>query len=192
MDFAYPARARDVCLWTGAGISADPPADLPLGDTLTREAIRTLCGSHVRDAFEDEFRRAAMEDNSGRRKAMPRLEGVLEHTFRVAGNDALRPLEVLETGSYNDLHLALAEHLARGGAHITVNLDPCIENAARRPRSWDRGADPCAWIDQSRGSRRARREVRAARIRTWCGAPTRGPVRISKSGSARVRGLQRA
>lgn len=130
MDFAYPARARDFCLWTGAGISADPPAGLPLGDTLTREAIRTLCGSRVRDAVEDEFRRAGMDDNSGRRKTMPRLEWVLEHAFRVAGNDALRVLDTLETGSYNDLHVTLAEHLAHGGAHITVNLDPCIENAA--------------------------------------------------------------
>jgi hypothetical protein len=131
VDFAYSARARDVCLWSGAGVSADPPADLPLGDTLTREAIRTLCASRVRDAVEDEFRRAGMEDSSGRRKTMPRLEWVLEHAFRVAGDDALRALDSLKTGSYNELHVTLAEHLAQGGAHITVNLDSCIENAAR-------------------------------------------------------------
>jgi len=130
VDFTYPARARNVCLWTGAGVSTDAPAGLPLGDTLTREAIRTLCGSRVRNAVEDEFRRAAMEDSSGRLKTMPRLEWVLEHAFRVAGNDALRALDPLATGRYNDLHLMFAEHLAHGGPHITVNLDACIENAA--------------------------------------------------------------
>src|SRR5207302_6333560 len=119
---AYPVRARVIGRWTGAGVSADAPAGLPIGDTHTRDAIRTLCGSHVRDAVEDEFRRAAMEDSSGRPKTMPRLEWVLEHAFRVVGNDALRALDPLATASYNDLHLTFAEHLACGGTHITVNL----------------------------------------------------------------------
>jgi hypothetical protein len=88
----------------------------------------------VRDEVEDEFRRADMHDNSGRRKELPRLEWVLEHAYRVAGQDALGVLDALATPIYNDLHLTLAEHLADGGAHITVNLDACVQNAAAANR----------------------------------------------------------
>ena len=72
-----------------------------------------------------------MEDSSGRRKTLPRLEWVLEHAYRVAGPDALLPLAPLRTSRFNDLHVTFAHHLAEEGRHITVNLDPCIENAAR-------------------------------------------------------------
>lgn len=118
-----------ICVWTGAGVSTDAPAALPLGDSLTRAVIRSLCGSHALSAVETELARAAMEDSSGRPKSLPRLEWVLEHAHRVVGNDALRPLKVLASPDFNDLHVTFAHHLAEGGDHITVNLDPCIENA---------------------------------------------------------------
>jgi hypothetical protein len=86
-------------VWTGAGVSADAPAVLPLGDVVTRGVIRSLCGSSVFEAVEEEFRKAGIEDASGRVKTLPRLEWVLEHAYRIVGDAALRPLDVLATGA---------------------------------------------------------------------------------------------
>jgi hypothetical protein len=130
VDFPAPSRT---CLWTGAGISADHPTALPLGDDLTKVIVSQVCGSEVwRNAHQD-FRAAGMVSASGRPKSAPRLEWVTEHLFRVVGDAALSGFRAFVGATPNELHEFFAAHLSLGGRHITMNFDRCIEDALGDP-----------------------------------------------------------
>lgn len=130
VDFPAPSRT---CFWTGAGISADYPAALPLGDDLTRVIVSQVCGTEVWRSVHHDFRAAGMVSASGRPKSAPRLEWVTEHLCRVVGDAALRGFHAFADATPNDLHEFFAAHLSLGGRHITMNFDRCIEDALGDP-----------------------------------------------------------
>jgi hypothetical protein len=60
----------------------------------------------------------------------PRLETVLDVVRRVHGHDALADVLCdLRSAPPNGLHQFFANHVARGGRHVTANFDTCIEQA---------------------------------------------------------------
>jgi hypothetical protein len=123
------AALDKTCFWTGAGVSADLPSALPLGDELTELIVSRVCSEEVWRQVKEDFRIAEMRTTSGRRKEAPRLEWVTEHLCRVVGDAALRPFTAFCDAPPNDLHRLFASHLAKGGRHITLNFDRCIESA---------------------------------------------------------------
>lgn len=78
------------------------------------------------------MRSAQMPFPGGRQIVLPRLEGVLLQLKNALGAEILRVLDPLEDAPANSYHLLFAHHLAAGGAHITVNLDSCLERAQRQ------------------------------------------------------------
>jgi hypothetical protein len=128
MTVAFPAPHR-TCFWTGAGISADYPSALPLGDELTRVIVSEICGPDVWRVVCEDFRAAQMVSSSGRPKSAPRLEWVTEHLSRVVGEEAIAAFRPLAAAPPNALHEFFAAHLEGGGRHVTVNFDRCIERA---------------------------------------------------------------
>jgi hypothetical protein len=119
----------DVVFWTGAGVSRDPPTDLPLGATLTESVVNTYCLPGTWEKLGDYFRKCHMQDAYGNPKPIPRLEAVFEGLLKTGGYEVLRILSPCSTALPNRLHRFLAEHLANGGSHITTNFDTCIERA---------------------------------------------------------------
>jgi hypothetical protein len=57
------------------------------------------------------------------RQPQRKLEQVLGRLWRVVGEDALGCLRCLHVAVPNEAHMLCALHLARGGTHVTVNLD---------------------------------------------------------------------
>lgn len=123
--------------WTGAGISADAPSALPLGDSLTEVIVSRVCSLGAWSTVKEDFQLASMRGSSGRTKDAPRLEWVTEHLCRVVGDVALQGFGAFVNAPTNDLHEFFAEHLLSGGRHVTLNFDRCIESAlgTRRPSS---------------------------------------------------------
>ncbi len=134
MDFPAPSRT---CFWTGAGISADSPSGLPLGDELTKVIVSRVCGPEVWRRVERDFGAACMIGASGRPKSAPRLEWVTEHLYRVVGDTALAGFRAFSDAPPNEQHAFFAAHLALGGRHITMNFDRCIEASPGDPATGD-------------------------------------------------------
>jgi hypothetical protein len=117
---------RCVVFWTGAGISADTPTCVPLGEELTRRALEYAFQPTCLDRIVDVYRSLRVTD----RRELPRLETVLDVVRRFVGVDGLLDvLNDLVAPAPNDLHRFFAHHLASGGRHITANFDDCIERA---------------------------------------------------------------
>jgi hypothetical protein len=119
---------KDVCFWSGAGISSDPPSSLPCGALLTQKIIDHFCLSGTYGVIEDVFKKAELLDASGSLKNAPRLEAVLESITQITGNEALDYLSCLDAFP-NKWHKIFAWHLSKGGNHITTNFDDCISKA---------------------------------------------------------------
>jgi len=132
VDWAQPNK---VCFWTGAGVSNDPPTTLPLGSELTKRSIRMFCVDGTLDKIARYFCRTNMRDAYGREKRLPRLEVVLESLYDTLGPCVFSVLEGFDVAPPNPLHCFFAQHLRRGGAHITANFDSCIERALPPERS---------------------------------------------------------
>jgi hypothetical protein len=123
-------QPSEVCFWTGAGVSIAGPAGLPLGDRLTEEVLMNGCGCDALKAIKQLFKDCPMVDAAGRRKPLPRLEGVLGPLIGSLGEaTALAPLAVIAEAHPNSLHRFFAEHVQAGGSHVTVNFDDCLEQA---------------------------------------------------------------
>ena len=116
-----------VCFWTGAGISANKPSCLPIGNSLTKEAIEHFCLEGTWDKLVEYFAKAKMKNSFGYPKSTPRLEAVLESMMHAIGTRALTILDPFFDAKPNSLHHFFAEHLENGGTHITMNFDNCIE-----------------------------------------------------------------
>jgi hypothetical protein len=121
------ASPAQTAFLSGAGMSAP---DLPLGDELTMQVLRSCCGDKGAQRIVDGFRAAHMTDRAGRPKWTPRLEGILQDLIPLLGDDrALAPLRVLGRVWPNARHAFFARHLLMGGRHLTVNFDDAIERA---------------------------------------------------------------
>jgi hypothetical protein len=120
-----------VCFWTGAGTSANSPANLPLGDSLTKMAIDFFCLTGTWEGLTQYFEKTKMSDSLGYRKFAPRLEAVLESLIQALGFDILKILDFSYCAKPNSLHNFFAKHLEMDGIHITANFDNCIENAIK-------------------------------------------------------------
>ena len=109
-------------LFTGAGLSAAPPAGLPLGEEFNRRLLQVCfdAGARVAPGLVDHESLDALAD--GRWNFLARLDAVAPGV--AAG--AVRCMGVVMP---NEAHLLAALHLAHGGYHVTVNLDDGIETA---------------------------------------------------------------
>jgi hypothetical protein len=112
-------------VFTGAGIGGAAPASLPLGYALRDRVLEFM------------YRNAALyapdlvgeEELADLRRPERKLEQVLGRLWRVVGEEALDCLHCLQVQLSNEAHMLCALHLARGGMHVTVNLDRGIEQA---------------------------------------------------------------
>ena len=106
--------AGRLAILCGAGISAPPPASLPLAAELVQQTIhRLLC------PYESWLQSLTI-----------RPEMLFSYLYRkdaVATLDAIR--QALSTGAFNLLHDFCAQVIERGGAVITTNFDTLIESA---------------------------------------------------------------
>lgn len=118
--------------WSGAGISGDRPACLPLGDDLTEAIVSATCSRRTWDCIGSIFEQLEMRDDSGRIKVAPRLEAVIEQLDRRAGGRITQALRMLASVEPNDLHAFFAAHIADGGRHVTMNFDERIEACCTR------------------------------------------------------------
>lgn len=122
---------ENVCFWSGAGISANYPANLPLGNTFTKYFVDTFCSDGTWEKICEYFKKADMKDALNHPKTSPRFEAVLESIINVYGLDSLKPLEPLYYTPPNTNHIFFAKHLSLNGNHVTTNFDNCIQNGAR-------------------------------------------------------------
>ncbi len=149
-DLLGTVPPESVVALSGAGVSVEGPASLPTGWELT---------SRVFDAF---FEAGALDTVLRHHAAVgwmmpglcqhdpvppagprpPRLETVLGVAADVYGYQAVADvLADVSDARPNRLHRFFAEHLSRGGRHLTANFDGCIERAAddQYPRWRDEG-----------------------------------------------------
>jgi hypothetical protein len=112
-------------VFSGAGLSAAPPASLPLGYAL-RDAVLGVMFDQAEQFAPDLVTKDQLAQLSVPAR---KLEQVLGRLWRVTGSDALECLRCLLVAVPNHAHILAALHLARGGAHATVNLDRGIEVA---------------------------------------------------------------
>lgn len=111
--------------FTGAGLSGDAPASLPMGNWLRDDILRVMfrqARAAAPGLLNDEHLQSMT--SSGHK-----LEMVLGRLWGVLGDDALGCLYALKVELPNTGHLLAALHLMRGGTHVTVNFDIGIELA---------------------------------------------------------------
>jgi tetratricopeptide (TPR) repeat protein len=118
----------EICFWTGAGISFDPPSNLPLGLDLTKNVVNVFCIEKTWEELCYYIKKACIYDSLGNQKYFPRLEAVLDSLVNIYGHFALSYLSILKAPP-NKLHNFFATHLQLGGNHITMNIDNCIQLA---------------------------------------------------------------
>lgn len=112
-------------VFTGAGISGDPPASLPRGFGL-RDAVLKTMHQAARDALDPLVTAEQLRKLCG---AAYKLEVVLGRLWGTVGPDALDCVLALRIDVPNEAHMLAALHLLRGGTHVTVNFDVGIELA---------------------------------------------------------------
>jgi hypothetical protein len=124
VERAYPYRVDPRCgLFTGAGISADPPAGLPLGREFGERLLR-----HLQEAA-----RVLVPGVAGLETTTLLADHHLNLLGRLQGclgsgtvSDVLQCFRVTVP---NEAHLIAAVHAARGTLHITLNFDDGVERA---------------------------------------------------------------
>lgn len=113
----------DCALITGAGISADPPANLPLGDEL-EDRILNFCYMSAARLAPD----AVDQDGRARIAAIPR--NLLSRLAASGGGDSIAALlECFRVSVPTEAHLVAAVHGVRGALHLTLNFDDGVEQA---------------------------------------------------------------
>jgi hypothetical protein len=114
-----------VGVFSGAGLSHDDPAGLPLGFGL-RNTVLVVCHEEALELVPS----IVSEQNLAELKqTMCKLEVVLGRLQGVMGLAALGCLEALDLQLPNSGHLLAALHLLHGGLHVTLNFDEGIEIA---------------------------------------------------------------
>ena len=127
--------------WVGAGVSASPPAGLPLGESLTRFVLSEACGSTSGEKLEtlwSHARALCLEMAADTPlPALPRLESVLGAIGRLEANapadlQFLPGLRCMADAPPNVNHLLLARLVCRGALVVTTNFDLCLQSAVAR------------------------------------------------------------
>lgn len=130
IGFAAAASPEETLFWSGAGISVDPPTCGPKGEELTQRALQHAFLPSVAETVSRYYRKLDISDQrSGRARTSPRLETVLQVVETVHGQEVLADLLSDLKAEPNPLHRFFAGHLSRGGSHVTMNFDTCIERA---------------------------------------------------------------
>ena len=128
---AAGARERHLLAFLGAGISADPPASLPLAEALSEPLVKVLwdAGQFALKGWtiKPEDKELAEENVKN-----ARLERLLDVLHRTHGRLALEYMDVLWDSEWNENHGALAALIANEvlPCCITLNFDLLIERAA--------------------------------------------------------------
>jgi len=110
--------------FVGAGISADDPTRLPLGNDMTRAYLY----AYTPPDFADSFLRLFRETSNFTGKDFPRLEAVV-NDIRLHRPDVLQTFDFLGKSEPNTLHHWLAKQMQRGACVFTTNFDSYIERA---------------------------------------------------------------
>ena len=120
---------RSQLAFFGAGISAPPPASLPLSSELSAPLVEVLEESTQR-IMGNNWPREHQEVLRGALKRQP-LESLLDALLTCFGPAALNYLSVLESRSWNDNHALIAAFMRAGHwpCVITLNFDVLIELA---------------------------------------------------------------
>ena len=123
-DWLPSLSPTEVLFWSGAGISADPPTRGPLGNTLGSRALE----NYFEPGTGQELRELYSKLELPNARVRPRLETILDALMEVYGVTGLADvLSDLVNPLPNRNHWFFAQHLARGGRHVTANFDRCIE-----------------------------------------------------------------
>lgn len=110
-------------LLTGAGISADPPASLPLGNAFRDHLLGCCYAAATLVAPQAVDERGLAVVRAARRTVLGRLEACLD------GGSAADILDCFRVEVPNEAHLLAAVHATRGTLHVTLNFDDGIERA---------------------------------------------------------------
>lgn len=140
-DVGLAGSSPDATLiWTGAGVSVDPPSGLPSGAELARRVFGAFFSKATYEriaAYYTLLRVPArptpgpiIEDDPRRVRRMPRLEAALLQAWRVHGDEVFSVLDGFGTVPPNRFHYFFAQHLHAGGDHLTANFDDLTERAA--------------------------------------------------------------
>src|SRR4051812_35045832 len=125
--------------WSGAGISVDAPTHGPKGEDLVQRALAHAFLPSVARTLAWYYRTlGTVRERPGLPRRSPRLETVLQVVEAVHGEEGLADLLTDLDAQPNPLHRFFADHLSRGGSHVTMNFDTCIERAGRG--DWKPGA----------------------------------------------------
>ncbi|MHB1776143.1 MAG: SIR2 family protein [Acidimicrobiales bacterium] len=128
-------------IWTGAGVSMDPPSSLPSGAALAHRVLHAFFSTGTAERIaayytllrvpERPTPEPIIEDDPRRARSVPRLEAALLHAWHVHGDDVFSVLGGFRAVPPNRLHYFFAQHLHAGGHHLTANFDDLIERAAK-------------------------------------------------------------
>lgn len=135
----FLAPPERTLFWSGAGISVDAPTHGPKGEDLVQRALaHAFLPSVARTVAWYYWTLGTVRERPGPPRRSPRLETVLQVVEAVHGEEVLADLLSDLDAQPNPLHRFFADHLSRGGSHVTMNFDTCIERAGRG--DWKPGA----------------------------------------------------
>jgi hypothetical protein len=133
----YPIEK--LILWVGAGIDADEPTNLPLGNGLADAILLKSCGEVISENIISEWSNTAnniknITANDINISNYPRLETILEgiRIFEknlMTEHSVLKGLESFKDAPPNSNHYILAELLHHGANIVTTNYESCIAKA---------------------------------------------------------------
>ena len=139
IDPGILAPPEGTLFWSGAGISVDAPTHGPKGEDLVQRALaHAFMPSVARTVAWYYGTLGTVRERPGPPRRSPRLETVLQVVEAVHGEEILADLLTDLNAKPNPLHRFFADHLSRGGSHVTMNFDTCIERAGRG--NWKPGA----------------------------------------------------
>jgi hypothetical protein len=118
---------NQAAIFSGAGLSADLPAGLPLGWAF-RDLLLDMCYEETRLISPTAADPAVFDVV---RKGTYKLEVILGRIAATVGAAALDVLALLDVTVPNESHMLAALALSHGGTHVTVNLDEGVELAYR-------------------------------------------------------------
>lgn len=136
----YPIEK--MVFWVGAGIDADAPSGLPLGDKLMQKMLEDACGVNIKNNIINCWKQTSARlrdiDNEVPVMSSPRLEVILEgisnfeNHLLIPNHSIINGLKSFQDVPPNESHYILAELLHKGVNIITTNYENCIATAYNR------------------------------------------------------------
>ncbi len=125
LEIVNGLKRKEIVFFTGAGISYDEPAGLPLANDFKRGIIKTLC--------ENQIALKGKDKNILRNIRELRPETLFQILYESLGDKGLGIINILKKGQPNVIHLFIAELAKRGytPAVLTTNFDSLIEKAIK-------------------------------------------------------------